>query len=262
MGRLNIVAEAASEEIQVNHLERIQMLGSDGNWIERGDAAKSLSLIAREATHALRKASTDSDQDVSSAAKKALELLEKDSVGNAEEVDRQLADSRRQHQKEIGWRGDTGSDEDSGSAATPSSEAEPPDPAQVQKWLESFAEETGSKIQQSEDRIGLEISLAEGRRQKVFVDLDKKDSSKNPVILIYTVCGPANENVYKKALQSNAKLSHAAFALLDSKGKTTLIMVSRRRLDGLNAGSLADDVLYVARKGDDAEKQLHGEDKH
>lgn len=238
------------------------MLGSDGNWIERGDAAKSLALIARESIHALRKASGDSDQDVSSAAKKALDALEKDSVGAAEQIDRVLADARRQHEKEIGWRGDTGSDEAPESATPPPAQADPPDSALVQKWLERFAKESGSRIQQSEDRIGMEISLAEGRTQKVFVDLNKTDSSKKPVILIYTVCGPANENVYKKALQSNAKLSHAAFALLDRKGETTLIMVSRRRLDGLNADTLADDVLYVARKGDDAEKQLHGEDKH
>lgn len=235
----------------------IRKLEGGSNWVERRDAANSITFIARTALHALRTASEDSDPDVSHAAKAAVETLQADFKAGLAELETQLAGVRRT------LRMDKSSS--SANSAPDSAAAASPEPTrdEIHGWLVEYAETNKGILEGKEGKFTLEIPLLEGRSQKVFIDATRKDSQGNATALIYTICGKATEKLYSAALRSNASLSHAAFALLGKGKDQKLILASRHRLLGLGERVLTENILYVAKKGDKAESQLtRGGDEH
>jgi len=238
----------------------IRTLEGGSNWVERRDAANVITFIARNALHALRTASEDSDPDVSHVAKASISTLQEDFTIPLETLKTQLAGVRRtlrtdKNSSSSGSKSDPNGDASGTAMAGTSSE---PTTEEINGWLVDYAAANKGQLQSKDGKFELELPLLEGRSQKVFVDSTRKDSRGSAVVLIYTVCGPATEKLYSSALRSNASLSHAAFALLGKGEDQKLILASRRRLLGLTEGALLDDILYVAKKGDKAESQLTG----
>lgn len=230
----------------------VRKLEGGANWVERRDAANSITFIARSALYALRTASGDSDPDVSHAAKAGVETLQGDFKAGLAVLETQLAGVRRTLRMD---KSTGGADSAPHSPAAASLE---PTSDEIHGWLVDYAEANKGVLQGKEGKFTLEILLLEGRTQKIFIDATRKDSQGNATILIYTICGPATKKLYSAALRSNASLSHAAFALLGKGEDQKLILASRHRLAGLGERVLTENILYVAKKGDKAESQLTG----
>ena len=216
------------------------------NWVERRDAADALTLTAREIISALRRGAEDKDPDVSHASRKALETLKSDQEADPAQVKTDIDAMRRTLRIEHGTGQESATD-----VSTPDD---------IRGWLLEFAESKKAQLEGERDKFTVTLQLQQGRTQKVYIDIDERDSSGEPLILLYTVCGPPRPEVYAKALQSNARLSHSAFALLKQGKQERLILVNRRRQRGLTSETLASDLLYLAKKGDQAETQLHEKD--
>jgi hypothetical protein len=231
----------------------IEQFDKGENWIKRRDAADVLSLAMREIVLAAHRGATDEDPDVSMACKQMLQTLQQDLTADPNRIGPEVAAQRR-----------TLSIHHVAAAGTPGSAAQSPDatPEDVREWLDHLAREAGTKVETDGGRLMIALPLKGGRTQRVIIDMAQSDAAEEAKILVYTLCGPAEPGVYQRALESNAKLSHAAFALLTRGDKMMLILVSRRRLSGLTRETFISDIRYIARKGDQAEEQLHPHDKH
>lgn len=229
-----------------------------GNFIERRDAAETLAVIAREIVFALRRGSADSDPDVSHTCRQSIQAVTSDLTDGLESIEIEIVAAKRMLDHLRASSGGASGDEAKGAST---GESRPATHDEIRRWLIDLAQEQKAPLEEKENRCILDIALQQGRRQKVYIDLGQRDSGGEELIILYTLCGPAQEKIFRGALKANARLSHAAFALHRTKNEETLILLGRRRLAGLTADALKDDVMYLARKGDLAEAQLlKGED--
>lgn len=226
------------------------------NWVKRRDAADVLGLGARDILLALRRGSTDADPDVALVSKQIVEAIKHDLGADLSSIELELASQRRTlgiHQTDsVSSSAPSGGDRSTDGAS----------PQTIRKWLTALAEREKGTVEGEGARLAIQIPLQAGRSQKVFIETGQKDSSGEDVIVLYTLCGAPEAKMYGSALESNARLSHAAFALLKRGEEQTLILVSRRRLAGLSQSAFETDLLYIARKGDQAEGQLQAGDKY
>lgn len=234
----------------------LRQFETGSNWIERRDAIDVLGLCAREIGHALRAGAADSDPDVAHAASQLLLALKKDLTGSAEAAAIEIAAQRRAVQGALDSEPDEARESASGQGAGAA-----PSPAEIRRWLTELAEVHKAKVVGEGELLTVKFPLQGGRSQKVYVDLDEQDSAGEPLVLLYTVCGEPRPEVYPRALLANARLSHAAFALLRRAENERLIMVCRRRLAGLRQPAFASNMLYIAKKGDEAQAQLEAKGK-
>ena len=108
--------------------------------------------------------------------------------------------------------------------------------------LKSLVDEAGCgcgwQQQQEDRRITLTVDLPHGRRQRVFIEERCDGPEAEPLVRIYSVCGPANEQHFRGALELNARIAHGSLALESIDGVPHFVMVNcyprlylRRRRD-------------------------------
>ncbi len=232
-------------------LERLlQALKGGGSWVERRDAADALTLALREGILALRGAAGDPDPDVAHACEGALAAVREALKLDLERLSAAVQTHRRTQAAPAG------------TASAESAPVSAATPAEIEGWIEALARTEGAELRREAGRLSLRLSLPGQRAQTVFIDLNQTDSAGEPLALLYTLCGPPEEWLLTRALELNARLSHAAFALLKRDERRMFILVSRRRRAGLTPEELAKDLRYLASVGDQAEAQLHGADRH
>ena len=220
---------------------------------ERRAWADALTLFGREVILALRQGEADTDTKVSDACKDSIKLLKKHFRGDLRRIEEDIASERwsLQFQSEDSSDGD-----DSGPAEEETSIAE------VREWLIGAAKSRNGVVKGSEEKLVIALPLKGGRSQKVFADLGETDSTGESTMLMYTLCGPPHPELYAKLLKYNSHLSRAAFALIRRDGKEMIILLCRRRISGLTPSSVAINLAYIARKGDQIEEKLGFEDKY
>lgn len=233
----------------------LQQFEKGDNWIKRRDAADILNIAARQIVSAARRGAEDADPDVAQACKALLATLTEDLSSDPDRIAHDIAAQRRTLSLHHGASASTPETSERGGGTTISG-------AVLRNWLKELAERERGEIEGEGDRLVITLSMQRGRSQRVHIDLPQNEGDGEATVLVYTVCGPPEPEVYARALESNARLSHAAFALLGRREDPRLILLSRRRLAGLSKDAFVSDVHYIARKGDQAEAQLHGEDKY
>lgn len=238
----------------------IRQLAGGRNWVERRDGAAALAMMAREAVLALRKAAQDKDPDVAHECRKSVETIAGDLTATLPELEMEIAAALRAYHADRGARSPAAAPGGAAAAGAPGG-GEPTAEA-IGAWLGEIVVKHGGQASQTEGKWLLELGVGRGRTQKLFVEADKTDSNGRGVIVVYTICGPAEAKVLRAALKSNMQLSHAAFGLMAQGEGHLLALQSRRRRAGLTREGLEEDLLYVARKGDQAEAQLQGADVH
>lgn len=226
----------------------IRQFEQGSTWIERRDAADALALAAREILLAVRGGAIDADPDVSHACKQALAHIQSDLTSDLAGLEAELAQKKRTFALER-------------EAARPSADAGPT-ASDIQKWLKQVAAANRGEIETSGGHATITLAMAGGRHQKVHVDLEQTDSGGQRLVFMYTLCGATPASSYGKALESNASLSHAAFAILKQGEKETLILVCRRPMADMTERALANSLLYLANKGDRVESQLRSDDQY
>lgn len=249
----------------------VRRVETGSNWVERRDAATALTMMVREGLLALRKTAEDRDPDVAHECRKAVDTVQNDLKGALQDIEQELGQALRAYRADLA--GSQPGDPDAiAEGESPEAGGEKESPARVwshqatrddlERWVRQIADSRRGDLREAEGQWKLEFALEGERRQTVFIDPSRKDSAGQDVAVMYTLCGPAEPQVYAKALKTNMQLSHAAFGIVDQKDSTLLALISRRRIGELTRDSLEETLVYLAKKGDRAESQLHADDAH
>jgi hypothetical protein len=252
-----------------------QMAGG-ANWVERRDAASTLTLIVRQSLLALRKMAEDKDPDVAHECKKSVATITSDLTASTLNLETELSGAMRTYRADRGsssagltasrvaGAGAAHAGEAGGRSGAASGSGSAPGASRfdLEAWLRAMAKEQGGELKERDGQWAVEFRLSGERRQTIFVDPDRKDSSGQPVAVMYTLCGPAEPKVFAASLNANAQLSHAAFAMIKQGETRRLVLISRRRMAELTRENVAETLAYLAKKGDRAESQLQAEDEH
>jgi len=111
-----------------------------------------------------------------------------------------------------------------------------------------------------ESGFQITVRLREKRVQKVYLmSHDSRDGRR--LVRIYTHCGPATEEACKWALRANAKITHAAFALLHRDGEEHLVLVKNILKEEATRELVKRTVKEMAYYGDWLEEKLGGLDE-
>lgn len=106
-----------------------------------------------------------------------------------------------------------------------------------------------------------QLSLPNGRRQKVAVFFQRQDSDGHKLVVIYSECGPAIPKHYEKVLRKNLSIPAGAFAIRDIDGAPNLVMVDTMLADLVTPRGLAKRIENIAARADGVEKSLTKEDR-
>ena len=82
---------------------------------------------------------------------------------------------------------------------------------------------SGSK--RSQARLAVTVSLANGRTQTVFVEEAEVAAWSAQIVRVYSVCGPAEESYFRRALRLNAEVPHGSLAIESLDGVDHFVML-------------------------------------
>jgi hypothetical protein len=102
------------------------------------------------------------------------------------------------------------------------------------------------------------VPLASARRQRVTLELDRKDNDGNRVLGIWSACGTINPAAAMTVLRNNDSVVHGAFAVKRMADGEILVLRSNLLADLTDAGEMAKIISAVAWQADQVEQQLNG----
>ncbi|MCA9116939.1 MAG: serine/threonine protein kinase [Planctomycetaceae bacterium] len=126
---------------------------------------------------------------------------------------------------------------------------------------EAFGEHSAITWTRDNSHYTLKVGLPDGRSQKVYLELDRRDTSQ-PLLLIYSVCGPADAGYFETALRLNSVVPHGGLAIRDVEGESQFIMVDTYPRSTVDAEEIRRSVMEIACRADEIEHLLTGEDRH
>ena len=110
-------------------------------------------------------------------------------------------------------------------------------------------------------RLAVHVSVPGGRTQTVYVEEADVKPWSTTIVRVYSICGPAQESYYLKALQLNAQVPHGSLAIERIDGVDHFVMlhsVLRAFCDPLEIRHAVQD---VAQWADTVERALTGLDQ-
>jgi serine/threonine-protein kinase len=132
--------------------------------------------------------------------------------------------------------------------------------------LESLLRESlrGTEIQLDgeSNRFDLTVQVACGRQQRVVVQSCDSLAVTEQVVRIYSVCGPADEHHYRRALELNPHFPHGAIGLENISGVPHFVMTNAFPRATCDPDEIRQSVLGIAQRADDVERCLTGKDSH
>lgn len=105
------------------------------------------------------------------------------------------------------------------------------------------------------------LSLPEGRVQKVSVFFGREGAAGEDLVVIYSVCGPADAKHYEAVLRKNMTIPAGAFAIRDIGGQPNLVMVDTMLAETVTPSSLARQIEHIGSRADMVEQSLTKEDR-
>ncbi|QDU81429.1 Serine/threonine-protein kinase PrkC [Polystyrenella longa] len=105
------------------------------------------------------------------------------------------------------------------------------------------------------------ISFSNGRKQRVYIE-PSEHSLTDRLLKIYSICGPAEERFYERALFLNSEIPHGGLALREIDGTNYFVMVENYPRSTVDVEEVYRSVLEVAEKADSVEKVLTGMDDY
>ena len=130
--------------------------------------------------------------------------------------------------------------------------------------LQRMAQQFGWSLEETEKNLYTAIvPLASSRRQKVFLELDRKDSDGNRVLGVWSTCGTINPSAAMTVLRNNDSVVHGAFAIRRVPDGEVLVLRSNLLADLTDSGEMAKIISAIAWQADLVEQQLSGStDQH
>jgi serine/threonine-protein kinase len=103
------------------------------------------------------------------------------------------------------------------------------------------------------------VCLQDDRRQTVFVE-PSADALIDRLVVIYSVCCPAQESFYERALRLNAEMRHGALAVHEVDGQDYFVVANTYPRATVDPEEVRQSVWEVACQADAVEKALTKED--
>ena len=139
------------------------------------------------------------------------------------------------------------------------SDAKPASVEDVLKQLQRMAQQFGWVLEETDKNVfSAIIPLAAARRQKVYLELDRKDADGNRVLGVWSTCGTINPSAAMTVLRNNDSVVHGAFAIRRMPEGEVLVLRSNLLADLTDAGEMAKIVSAIAWQADQVEQQLSG----
>ncbi|XZE18544.1 SPFH domain-containing protein [Pirellulaceae bacterium SH449] len=146
-----------------------------------------------------------------------------------------------------------------GTARLDFSAARVPEKIDLEAALRSLGESLGWTVQNADQNLmQIMVPLASSRRQRVFVELDRKDDHGHPVVGIWSACGAINPASAMTVLRNNDSVVHGAFAMKKLEQGELLVLKSNVLASLTSAPELAKLVSSIAWQADEVEHQLSG----
>ena len=254
--------------------ERIAQLG---NFRSRKGAMDALIALGDEAVPALVDALGGREENVRWAVRSVLAAIGGEAVTSA--LLAALDDPRRREQAGQALREITGQDLGTDRAAWDqflttgvppakggvAREAAPGEamarPLTDKGLIDAAIEGTDVAAEPREGGVVLTVPLDEGRRQRVTVSFAGKDFEGDPLVVVYTECGPAEPENYEWALRQNLRMAFGAIAVRERGDERIFAMVDTHPRATVTPNDIRKSVLLLARKADQLEKALTDADE-
>ena len=82
-----------------------------------------------------------------------------------------------------------------------------------------------ARVESQPNRLAVTVSLAGGRAQTVFVEEAEAEAWSMRIVRVYSICGPAEESFFRKALRLNAQVPHGSLAIESLDGVDHFVML-------------------------------------
>jgi hypothetical protein len=235
-------------------------------WTERRDACESLLDAARLVILPLREAAADKDPDIAHWGNQACDQIRQDfrqpTETMAGQMDSRLED-RIRRAAETGVSAEEPLQPDTREPVNSVGAAEcAGSPDELVEWVEAVVGELKGEFKRTAAGCRFVLPVSEGREQRIYLDMTRKNTSGRPVGLFYSLCGEASPDDYEWALGANANLSRGAFAVIEHKDSRMMVLMLRRPFHEYPRQSLAKKFKYLASKADWAESRLSETDRH
>ncbi len=125
----------------------------------------------------------------------------------------------------------------------------------------AFRDLPGVKWYRCEGLYRVEVDLPYGRHQTLFVRTSDHKTGER-LLLIYSVCCPAVPEYFEQALKLNSEMLHGGLAIRDVDGISSFVMIDTYPRTTVGAEEVRRSVLEIARRADDVEERLTGEDQN
>jgi serine/threonine-protein kinase len=110
-------------------------------------------------------------------------------------------------------------------------------------------------IQGHRDTFRLIVPMPDERLQEVIVEA-AEDSNQEPVLSVFSVCGPADPAYFPYALRLNAQLTYGSISVHDVLGSPMFVMSRSFARDTVRPEDLRSAIIEIARRSDRIEKKL------
>jgi serine/threonine-protein kinase len=121
---------------------------------------------------------------------------------------------------------------------------------------------TGIKWQEHGCRYEARVEFPNGRSQTVFVESCSRGPITDQLVKLYSICGPALDCFYRRALELNAVMPHGAIAIEPVDGQPHFVMAHAYPRATCDPEEIRRSLLAIARHADEVEHLLTGEDRY
>jgi serine/threonine-protein kinase len=125
----------------------------------------------------------------------------------------------------------------------------------VEGLVRESAEGLNGFIQGHRDTFRLIVPLPDDRLQEVMVEASE-GANQEPVLSVFSVCGPAEPAYFQYALRLNAQLTYGSISVHDVLGSPMFVMSRTFARDTVRPEDLRNAIVEIARRSDRIEKKL------
>ncbi len=132
----------------------------------------------------------------------------------------------------------------------------------LQSLLTDALAGTDVELQGVGNRFTIRVPLPGTRSQGVVVESCRGAAIAEQVIKIFSVCGPANDTYFRRALELNAEMPHGSIAIEQIDGRLCFVMANAYPRATCDPEEIRRSVLMIAKHADQVEQFLTTVDHH
>jgi serine/threonine-protein kinase len=132
----------------------------------------------------------------------------------------------------------------------------------LENLLREALSDTPIQVLGTGDRFVAQVYLPGDRSQTVSIESCAAEAIAERVVKIFSVCGPANESFYRRALELNAVIPHGSIAIEKIDGQPHFVIGNTYPRATCDPEEVRRSVLTIAKHADDIERCLTGSDRH